>query len=172
MRWASRFYSPTKTAVFGIARRFGAASARSTAPGSWATSDLSASKPQSPRATRATQFEATDWTRISALYDALLEVQPTPVVRLNRAVAIGMAFGIESALPLVDELEREPTMRAYHLLPAVKGDLLERGGRFGEAALAFNDAAAHAPNDRDRAFLQNRARNAHALGQESARDVC
>jgi RNA polymerase sigma factor (sigma-70 family) len=106
---------------------------------------------------RALRFEETDWEGISALYDALAEVLPTPVVHLNRAVAVSMAFGPAAALPLVDALALDPALREYHLLPAVKGDLLERCARYGEAADAFAAAALLAGNERERALLQRRA---------------
>jgi len=76
----------------------------------------------------------TDWARITALYDALLQLAPSPIVELNRAVAIGMAFGPAAALELVDTLNSEPSLRAYHLLPSVRGDLLAKLGRMGRSA--------------------------------------
>lgn len=106
---------------------------------------------------RAATAEQTDWTRIVALYDALVRVLPTPVVALNRAVAIGMAFGPQDALEIVDELRDEPSLRSYHLLPAVRGDLLAKAGRAAEAMLEFERAAALARNGRERAALLARA---------------
>lgn len=106
---------------------------------------------------RATSFDQTNWHAIAAIYDALAEVMPTPVVQLNRAVAIGMAFGPEAALPLIAELEDEGALREYHLLPAVRGDALERMTRYSDAALAFERAASLAKNERDRIFLERRA---------------
>ncbi len=106
---------------------------------------------------RAATFHDTDWKRIAALYDALAEQLPTPVVRLNRAVAIGMAFGPEAAVPLVDELSDEPALRNYYLLPAVRADLFERMSRFTDAIMEFERAAALAVNERDQKFLQQRA---------------
>ena len=106
---------------------------------------------------RAGTAEETDWARIAALYDALAELHPTPVVRLNRAVAVGMAFGPESALELVDALRSEPSLASYHLLPSVRGDLLEKLRRFGEARAEFECAAALAHNARDRELLLTRA---------------
>ncbi len=99
----------------------------------------------------------TDWARIAALYDALAEVVPTPVVHLNRAVSIGMAYGPEAGLEIVDALTTEPALKAYHLLPSVRGDLLEKLGRFSEAHDAFKRAASLAQNAQDRAFLLKRA---------------
>lgn len=106
---------------------------------------------------RARTAQDTDWARIAALYDALAELHPTAVVKLNRAVAVGMAFGPQSGLDLVDELVAEPSLKAYHLLPSVRGDLLEKLGRFGEARAEFERAAAQAHNARDRELLLTRA---------------
>ena len=106
---------------------------------------------------RARMASETDWTRIVALYDALAELTASPVVELNRAVAVSMAFGPADALELVDELANEPALRAYHLLPSVRGDLLCRLGRLGEARSEFERAAAMACNDHDRRLLLARA---------------
>ena len=106
---------------------------------------------------RAATPDATDWQRIAALYDALAVITPSPVVELNRSVAVGMAYGPEAALAIVDALRDEPSMRAYHLLPSVRGDLLVRLGRLGEARIEFERARDLAGNARDRAFLQKRA---------------
>ncbi len=106
---------------------------------------------------RAATFEQTDWKRIAGLYDALVEQVPTPVVRLNRAVAMGMAFGPEAAMPLVDELSDEPALYSYYLLPAVRGDLYERMMRFSDAIMEFERAASLAVNERDQKFLRARA---------------
>ncbi|HUA09849.1 MAG TPA: RNA polymerase sigma factor [Candidatus Acidoferrales bacterium] len=106
---------------------------------------------------RARTAQETDWERIAALYDALAQLAPTPVVELNRAVAIGMAFGPAAGLELVDALTNEPALRSYHLLPSVRGDLLEKLRRFSEAADAFERAASLAQNTRDREFLLQRA---------------
>jgi len=99
----------------------------------------------------------TDWPRIAALYDALAQVSPSPVVALNQAVAIGMAFGPEAGLRAVDELMAEKVLQAYHLLPAVRGDLLEKLGRQVEAKQEFERAAALAQNARERQLLLERA---------------
>jgi RNA polymerase sigma factor (sigma-70 family) len=99
----------------------------------------------------------TDWGRIAALYDALAELLPTPVVQLNRAVAIGMAYGPAAGLEIVDALTTEPALRAYHLLPSVRGDLLEKLGRFSEARGEFERAASLAQNARERTLLLERA---------------
>lgn len=106
---------------------------------------------------RAGRPEETDWERIAALYDALARVLPTPVVALNRAVAFGMAFGPQAALDLVDELLDEPSLRNYHLLPSVRGDLLFKLGCRPEASSEFERAASLAQNARDKKFLSDRA---------------
>jgi predicted RNA polymerase sigma factor len=106
---------------------------------------------------RAPTNEETDWARIVALYDGLVQIVPTPVVELNRAVAIGMAFGPEAGLPLVDELLEEGALSGYHLLPAVRGDLLEKLGRRDEAGAEFARAASLAGNARERELLLRRA---------------
>jgi RNA polymerase sigma-70 factor, ECF subfamily len=99
----------------------------------------------------------TDWTRIAALYDALAEIMPSPVVALNRAVAVSMAYGPEEALALVDELRDEPALKLYHLLPAVRGDLLVKLGRMEEARIEFERAAALTKNSRERGLMLERA---------------
>lgn len=106
---------------------------------------------------RARTNEETDWARIVALYDALAQLAPSPVVELNRAVAIGMAFGPAAGLELVDELYLEPSLEAYHLLPAVRGDLLVKLGRSDEARAEFERAAALTRNERERDLLLKRA---------------
>lgn len=106
---------------------------------------------------RAATPDATDWPRIAALYDALAALAPSPVVELNRSVAVGMAYGPQAALAIVDTLLDEPSMKAYHLLPSVRGDLLFKLERFAEARIEFERALALAANARDRAFLQARA---------------
>ena len=106
---------------------------------------------------RALSAEDTDWFRIAKLYDELLEIVPTPIVELNRAVAIGMAFGPDAALPLVDALAREPSLARYHLLPSVRGDLLFKLGRLDEARAEFERAAGLARNARERDLLLDRA---------------
>ena len=111
---------------------------------------------------RARTADETDWRRIAALYDALAAVAPTPVVELNRAVAVCMAFGPATALQIIDALEGEPTLKGYHLLPAVRGDFLEKLGRLDEAGAAFERAAALARNARERELLLGRA--AKAIG--------
>lgn len=99
----------------------------------------------------------TDWARIAALYEALSRVMPSPVVELNRAVAIAMAFGPAYGLQLVDELEGVKAMKDYHLLPSVRGDLLYKLGRREEAAKAFRRAASLTRNERERELLLRRA---------------
>jgi RNA polymerase sigma-70 factor, ECF subfamily len=105
---------------------------------------------------RARAAEDTDWPRIVALYDALDELQPSPVVSLNRAVAISMAYGPAAALEIVDTLRNESRLREYHLLPSVRGDLLERLGRIEEARAEFSHAASLAGNARERDLLLGR----------------
>ncbi|MFE9480391.1 RNA polymerase sigma factor [Streptomyces spororaveus] len=105
----------------------------------------------------AVRYEDTDWPRIAALYGRLVRLVPSPVVELNRAVAVSMAEGPEAALPLVDALAAEPALRAYHLLPSVRGDLLERLGRTEEARAEFERAASLTRNARERTLLLGRA---------------
>lgn len=106
---------------------------------------------------RATRAEDTDWARIAALYAALVDVVPSPVVELNRAVAVSMAEGPEVALDIVETLVDEPSMKDYHLLPSVQGDLLFRLGRYAAAREAFLRAAGMTRNDRERTLLEARA---------------
>ncbi len=106
---------------------------------------------------RALTPEETDWVRVAALYEALAQVQPTPVVELNRAVALSMAFGPEVGLALVDELAAEPSLQNYHLLPSVRADLLTRLGREEEARADFERAASLTSNSRERDLLLARA---------------
>jgi RNA polymerase sigma-70 factor (ECF subfamily) len=106
---------------------------------------------------RARVADDTDWERIVALYDALAQLMPSPVVELNRAVAVGMAFGPQAALELVEALREEPALDTYHLLPTVRGDLLEKLGRGEEARAEFERAAALTSNVRQRAALLDRA---------------
>ncbi|WP_298830960.1 RNA polymerase sigma factor [uncultured Piscinibacter sp.] len=108
---------------------------------------------------RAGTPDATDWSRIVALYDALAQVSPSPVVELNRAVAVGMAFGPAAALELVDALANEPALKQYQWLPSVRADLLARLGRTGEAKVEFERAAGLARNLRERELLRERARS-------------
>jgi len=105
---------------------------------------------------RAPTAEATDWPRIAALYARLAERVESPVVELNRAVALGMAFGPALGLQLADALEADGSLEGYHLLPSVRGDLLERLGRHEEALAAFTRAAALTANARERALLTTR----------------
>jgi RNA polymerase sigma factor (sigma-70 family) len=108
---------------------------------------------------RARAPEETDWARIAALYDALAQLAPSPVVELNRAVALAMAFGPAAGLELVDALTDEPSLKSYHLLPSVRGDLLAKLGRFDEARAEFERAAALTQNTRERELLLGRARS-------------
>jgi predicted RNA polymerase sigma factor len=106
---------------------------------------------------RAPTPEETDWARIAELYGALAERTPSPVVELNRAVAIGMAFGPAAGLERVDALTSEPSLERYHLLPSVRGDLLTKLGRFDEARVEFERAASLTRNERERTLLLERA---------------
>lgn len=107
---------------------------------------------------RARTAEETDWMRMVALYDALVEQTGSPVVELNRAVAVSMAFGAEAALEIVDGLVDEPALRSYHLLPAVRADLLKKLGRVDEARVELERAALLAKNAKERELLRSRAR--------------
>jgi predicted RNA polymerase sigma factor len=106
---------------------------------------------------RARVAEDTDWQRIAALYAILAELTPSPVVELNRAVALGMAFGASAGLVAVDALMDEPSLKGYHLLPSVRGDLLSKLGRHAEAQAEFERAAALTRNARERELLLARA---------------
>jgi RNA polymerase sigma factor (sigma-70 family) len=106
---------------------------------------------------RAGRPENTDWKRIASLYDALGQAMPSPVVELNRAVAHGMAYGPAAGLEMVDRLVEAGVLESYHLLPAVRGDLLEKLGRFAEARAAFEDAARLTRNEREQRLLLERA---------------
>src|SRR5579862_5673842 len=106
---------------------------------------------------RALSAEDTDWTRIATLYGELTRIAPSPVVDLNRAVAVGMASGPQAGLDLVDALAKEPFLKAYHLLPSVRGDLLAKLGRGEEARVEFERAAALTGNARERRLLLDRA---------------
>ena len=106
---------------------------------------------------RARTADATDWPRIAALYAALAERAPSPVVELNRAVAVGMALGPAAGLELADALASEPTLKSYHLLPSVRGDLLAKLGRSEEARVEFERAAGLTQNGREQALLLARA---------------
>jgi RNA polymerase sigma factor (sigma-70 family) len=105
----------------------------------------------------AIRADETDWVRIAALYETLAQIEPSPVVELNRAVAIGMAFGPEPGLSLLAEIENEPALAGNHLLFSVRGDLLEKAGRQEEAAAEFHRAAELTGNERERELLLKRA---------------
>jgi RNA polymerase sigma-70 factor, ECF subfamily len=106
---------------------------------------------------RALTAEATDWPRIAALYTALAQLTPSPIIELNRAVAFAMAFGPEAGLVLVDALRSEPSLEGYHLLPSVRGDFLAKLGRFDEARRELEHAASLTRNSRERELLLERA---------------
>jgi len=117
---------------------------------------------------RAVTAAETDWQRIVGLYDAVAELAPSPVIELNRAVAVGMAYGPAAGLDLVDLLLDEPSLKAYHLLPAVRGDLLRKLGRSKEAAAEFKRAGSLTGNVRERELMQTRA--AECAAEEMAGD--
>jgi RNA polymerase sigma factor (sigma-70 family) len=106
---------------------------------------------------RARVSDETDWVRISALYEELARRTPSPVIELNRAVAVSMAHGPAAGLNLVDALVHEPSLANYHLLPSVRGDLLKKLGRFDEARAEFENAASLAKNEREKRLLKARA---------------
>jgi len=106
---------------------------------------------------RAATADETDWPRIAALYLALAQLTPSPVIELNRAVALSMAFGPQAGLDIVDSLVDEPALKSYHLLPGVRADLLTKLGRLEEAKLEFERAAALTRNERERSLLLSRA---------------
>src|SRR5262245_46968844 len=120
---------------------------------------------------RARTPEQTDWPRIAALYTLLARVAPSPIIELNRAVAVAMAYGPDAGLPLVDALANDPAMRGYHLLPSVRGDLLARLGRTEEAAAEFSKAASMTRNARERALLLSRAEgDAYGMMRDAGRE--
>jgi RNA polymerase sigma factor (sigma-70 family) len=110
--------------------------------------------------TSASAAADTDWPRISGLYAQLAQLVNSPIIELNRAVAVGMAEGPAAGLAIVERLSGEPALKAYHLLGSVRGDLLHKLGRYAEAKVAFEAAAQLAGNDRERALLQRRAAQA------------
>jgi predicted RNA polymerase sigma factor len=105
----------------------------------------------------AATAEETDWVRIAALYEELSRLTPSPVIDLNRAVALAMAYGPAAGLELVDTLTSEPSLQSYHLLPSVRGDLLAKLGRHSEARDEFDRAASLTHNERERTLLRKRA---------------
>ena len=119
---------------------------------------------------RALTAEQTDWTRIVALYEALARLTPSPVVELNRAVAVAMAFGPAAGLELVDGLTAEPSLKSYYLLPSVRGDLLKKLGRLDEARAEFERAAVLTRNARERKLLFDRAQA--CAGGSTLADPC
>ena len=117
---------------------------------------------------RAHTGAETDWQRIAALYSALAALTRSPVVELNRAVAVSMASGPAAGLELVDALVAEPSLKAYHLLPSVRGDLLQKLGRLDEASAEFERAASLTRNERERKLLLDRA----AACKRTSREPC
>ncbi len=118
---------------------------------------------------RARTADETDWPGIVALYDALAQLAPSPIVELNRAVAVSMAYGPAAGLELVDAVAAEPSLHAYHLLPAVRGDLLMKVGRFDDAALELARAASLTRNVPERNLLLERARTAGEAALDAKR---
>jgi predicted RNA polymerase sigma factor len=106
---------------------------------------------------RARTAEETDWVEVAALYQRLAQLTPSPVVELNRAVAVGMAYGPAAGLEIVDDLQSEPALKSYHLLPAVRGDLLMKLNRHEEAQSEFERAASLTRNGAERELLLRRA---------------
>ncbi len=152
---ASRCCCSTRTAPAGTPRAPGAGAGREALPGPlWPYGLQAAIAACHARATRA---EETDWVKIAALYDALSQAQPSPIVELNRAVALGMAFGPEVGLELLDQIEDDPTLTNCHLLPSVRGGLLEKAGRHEEASAQFERAAELATNEQEKELLSRRA---------------
>jgi predicted RNA polymerase sigma factor len=101
--------------------------------------------------------EETDWKRIAGLYDELARLTPSPIIELNRAVALSMAFGPAVGLELLDQLAAEPSLKNYHLLPSVRGDFLAKLGRFDEARAEMERAASLTQNEQERKLLLKRA---------------
>ena len=119
---------------------------------------------------RAFRSQDTDWARITELYSVLAEVMPSPIVELNRAVALSMAFGPQAGLDLVDQLAAEPALRSYHLLPSVRGDLLLKLGRAAEAQAEFQRASELTRNAREQELSAQRARSARAQADGAQAD--
>jgi predicted RNA polymerase sigma factor len=108
---------------------------------------------------RARAPEETDWPRIVSFYEALAQLTPSPIVELNRAVALAMASGPAAGLEVLDTLASEPSLKSYHLLPSVRGDFLFKLGRFADAQVEFSRAASLTRNAREREFLLARAQS-------------
>jgi predicted RNA polymerase sigma factor len=134
----------------------------------WVSQDASAGTPPGPYVlqaaiaachARATVGEDTDWPRIAELYEVLAQITPSPIVELNRAVAISMAEGPAAALEIVDALADEPTLKGYHLLPSVRGDLLFKLNRLEEARAEFERATSLTRNAREQNLLRSRAQS-------------
>jgi RNA polymerase sigma factor (sigma-70 family) len=119
---------------------------------------------------RARTGAETDWERMAALYEALAQLTPSPIVELNRAVAVAMAFGPAAGLDIIDGLTSEPTLKAYHLLPSVRGDFLFKLGRFADARAEFQRAASLTQNARERELLLDRARGCGAASARPAQE--
>src|SRR5262249_18032568 len=157
-RRESRSCSSSRTAAAGISCRSVAAWRRSRAPTRLAAPAVpTRCRRRSPRVTRARTAEETDWRRLGSLDGELREIAPSPVVELNRAVAVSMVDGPAAGLALVDALMQEPKLKGYHLLPSVRADLLAKLGRFDEARGEFERAASLTRNARLRQRLLERA---------------
>jgi hypothetical protein len=152
-RWSC---SRIRTDPYGIGARSPRDSSASSGPSERGGQGHTLSKPPSPHSTPERAGE-TDWRQIAALYDLLARVLPTPVVELNRAVALAMVEGPERGLVLLDALEASGELRGYHLLPAARADLLRRLGRVDEAREAYRAAARLATLEPERRFLDGRA---------------
>jgi predicted RNA polymerase sigma factor len=120
----------------------------------------------------ARHFSDTDWERIAWLYEHLAEAMPSPVVELNRAVALSMAFGPETGLALLDQLMAFPAMQNYHLLPSVRGDFLAKLGRHAEARVEFERAASLTRNERERTLLLDRAAACDPVRTDHSEGCC
>jgi predicted RNA polymerase sigma factor len=119
---------------------------------------------------RARTAAETNWEQIAALYGALAQLTPSPIVELNRAVAVAMAFGPAAGLELIEKLMSEPSLKAYHLLPSVRGDFLFKLGRYAEAEEEFQRAASLTQNAREREFLLGRAQASTTASTQPARE--
>ena len=157
---ASPSYSSSRIGRYGINCSSVAASRRSSAPGALGGAQGSYALQAAIAAchARARTPEETDWPRIAELYELLQQLTPSPVIELNRAVAVGMAFGPAAGLAIADALAAERSLQSYHLLPSVRGDLLAKLGRAAEARAEFERAAELTRNTREREFLLARAR--------------
>ena len=167
-RTASRCCSSTRIEPVGMQRICGGALMRWTGPmrcrGHDARGTYTLQAAIAACHARARTAEATDWVRIAELYEQLARITGSPVVEVNRAVALSMAYGPAAGLTLADQLVDLPALRGYHLLPSVRGDLLDKLGRHEEARVEFERAAAMTKNDRERTLLLGRGCAGGQLG--------